>query len=573
MAYLKIEKIDTYDWFQKKLNYNKREEKRDYRDDLLTHINCLDGMEFQQFKLVHDCNTRKKYLAREFIQSFEIGKISPELAHQIAIEFAEEFLNKYQVVIATHIDKEHIHSHILFNNVSIIDLTCFYDSKNMLIEARKISDKICEKYNIKNIENKDIFSGDKSPEEKLESVKKKKTFIIRDELKSIIDNTIKDNIGSSFEYFINELDKKGVKVITHSEKGTKLKHIKLLHTNSKKAIRLSSLGDIYTEDNIVKMLNSGITTDLNNERKKLNNEKSDSNFIIKDYIKNVIYNILNENIGASFDEFIKKLEQENIKFITHSKNGNKLKHIKLYYKDYKNPIYLKSLGNEYTEDNIVKVLNNGNISILNNYSKKTTIIDLFLSEQEKKYKLEKEFNDYNRYGFTFSKFKKQSFIQLLDSKLYYILKDKTTHNHNEFPKLYINFSTPKNASHKANIEFNNEMVAGLGAANLLSNIGAEYKVAYFESGNIIRVSEQTKNHKTILKRINEHLQKEVEIYNSIKSKYLVSNAAKKVILKKKLNKQLEKISNIQYKKNDVIKAIKITKDYSKYKSREQDLYR
>lgn len=572
MAYLKIEKIDTYDWFQKKLNYNKREEKRENREDLLTHINCIDSMEFEQFKLVHDCNTRKKYLAREFIQSFEIGKISPELAHKIAIEFAEHFLNKYQVIISTHIDKEHIHSHILFNNVSFIDFTCFYDSKNMLIEARRISDKICEKYNIKNIENENIFSGDKSTEEKLESVKKKKTFIIRDDLKTIIDTSIQENIGISFENFIKKLEEKDIKVITHSEKGTKLKHIKLFHNNSKKAIRLSSLGDIYTEKNIKKMLKSGITTDLENKRKKINKEQKNNN-ILQDYIKNIIYTVLKNSTGKSFDNFIKKLESEQIKFVTHSKNGNKLKHIKLFYKDYKNPVYLNSLGSGYTEENIKVILKTGNINILNYNIRKINIKDVFLSEKEKKEKLEKEFNDYNRYGFKFSKFKKKSFIQLLDSKLYEILCDRKTHNNPEFPNLYINFSTPKNVSHKANIKINNDLIAGLGAANLLSEIGAEYEIAYVSSNNISYVSTQTENHKTILNRMDDHLKKELEEYNNLKEKYLNSNIAKKLLLKKKLNKQLEKISTIKYKKNDVIKAIKITKDYYKYKLKEQDLYR
>lgn len=573
MAYLKIEKIDTYDWFQKKLNYNKREEKRENRLDLITHLNCIDGLEFQQFKLVHDCNTRKKYLAREFIQSFEIGKISPELAHKIAVEFSEKFLNDYQVIISTHIDKEHIHSHILFNNVSFVNLTCFYDSKNMLIEARKLSDEICRKYNVKTIENENIFSGDKSTEEKLESVKKKKTFIIRDELKSIIDKTIKENVGVSYEDFINTLVKNGVKFITHSEKGTKLKHIKLLHSNSKKAVRLSSLGDIYTEDNIKKMLKSGITLDLKNNRKKLNKENINNKFILKEYLKNSIYNVLKENVGSSFDTFVKKLEEENIKLVTLSNKGYKLKNIKLFYKDYKKPIYLNSLGNGYTEENIKKILKTGDINILDNSNKQVNIIDIFLSEQQKKEKLEKEFNDFNRYNFTFSKFKKKSFIQLLDSKLYEVLQDESTHNNPEFSKLYINFSTPKNASHKANIQFNNDIIAGLGAANLLSDVGAEYRVAYLESGNIIRVSKQTKNHKIILKRINDQLKEEVENYNILKSKYLSSNVAKKLLIKKKLNKQLEKIETIKYTKNDVIKAIKIVKDYSKYKNQEQDLYR
>lgn len=321
------------------------------------------------------------------------------------------------------------------------------------------------------------------------------------------------------------------------------------------------------------MLKSGITKDLENKRTKFKRENKSNKFILKDFLKNIIFSVLQESIGSSFSNFIEKLEKQDIKFITHSKKGKKLKHIKIFYKDYKNPIYLNSLGNEYTEENIKNILKTGNVDILNNKYNKTNIIDVFLSEQEKKEKLEKEFNDYNRYGFTFSKFKNKSFIQLLDNKLYVVLKDKKTHNNKEFSNLYINFSNPKNASHKANIKFNNDIIAGLGAANLLSNIGAEYEVAYVDSNNVSFVSKQTKNHKNILNKIDEHLHRELENYFKLKEKYLNSNAPKKLLLKKKLNKKINKIQEIKYKKNDVIKAIKLTKDYAKYKAREEELYK
>ena len=57
-------------------------------------------------------------LAYHIIQSFKPGEITPELALQIAKEFTEECLSDYEVVIGTHVDKEHIHSHILFNSVN-----------------------------------------------------------------------------------------------------------------------------------------------------------------------------------------------------------------------------------------------------------------------------------------------------------------------------------------------------------------------------------------------------------------------------------------------------------------------
>lgn len=323
MTYLKIEKIDTYDWLDKKIKYNLREEKREGINELVTHLNCYKGTELQQFKLVHLGNYRKKYLAREFIQSFKIGDINAELAHKISVEFAEQFLGKFQVIISTHVDKEHIHSHILFNNVSIIDNTCFYDSKNMLIEARKISDEICKKYNVSIINNKDLFRGDRTTEEKLESVKKKKTFNIRDNLKEIIDTTIKENIGSSFETLIKKLSEKDVNIITHSNNGTKLKHIKVFHKNSRRAIRLSSLGEVYSENNIKNILKNGNVELLNVKRKKSKRERQ---YFVEKTVRNERY-----NFTFKTDTKIEKFDNELKSILKDYKTNNDPRAIKKMY--------------------------------------------------------------------------------------------------------------------------------------------------------------------------------------------------------------------------------------------------
>ena len=61
-----------------------------------------------------------KVLARHLIQSFDIGEVTPEEAHEVGKQLADEWLKgKYEYVIATHIDKGHCHNHIIFNAVNM----------------------------------------------------------------------------------------------------------------------------------------------------------------------------------------------------------------------------------------------------------------------------------------------------------------------------------------------------------------------------------------------------------------------------------------------------------------------
>ena len=85
-----------------------------------------------------------KILARHVIQSFDVGEVSPELAHEIGRQFADEMLGgKYEYVLATHVDKDHIHNHIIFNAVSFVDHHAYKSYKKIYYDMRDISDKIC----------------------------------------------------------------------------------------------------------------------------------------------------------------------------------------------------------------------------------------------------------------------------------------------------------------------------------------------------------------------------------------------------------------------------------------------
>ena len=90
---------------------------------------------------------RGVYLGRHLIQSFSPGETTPEQAHEIGQRLAEEVLGgKYEFVLTTHIDKGHIHNHVIFNSVSFVDYKKYHSNKYTYRNIRRISDRLCDEY-------------------------------------------------------------------------------------------------------------------------------------------------------------------------------------------------------------------------------------------------------------------------------------------------------------------------------------------------------------------------------------------------------------------------------------------
>lgn len=128
------------------------QEKKTVREDrkYVTGINCSTQSAYEEMML-----TKKVYsktggrLYYHLVQSFPKGyEIDPALAHKIACEFAEKAFGKYECVVATHIDREHIHSHIVFNSVSFQDGRKYHSNLDSVKELMKLSDEICQRYGV-----------------------------------------------------------------------------------------------------------------------------------------------------------------------------------------------------------------------------------------------------------------------------------------------------------------------------------------------------------------------------------------------------------------------------------------
>jgi hypothetical protein len=102
------------------INYITSNDKTD-EQILISSDGCSPSTAHLQFMNTREVNdTRGTVLARHLIQSFVPGEVSPEKAHEIGLALAKEVLNgEYEYVLATHVDRNHIHNHIIFNNVNL----------------------------------------------------------------------------------------------------------------------------------------------------------------------------------------------------------------------------------------------------------------------------------------------------------------------------------------------------------------------------------------------------------------------------------------------------------------------
>ena len=98
----------------------------------------------------------KGIIASHICQSFSPDdNITPEIAHAIGKQMIERCFPDYQVVLATHQDREHIHNHFIINSVNLIDGKKFYENKSTLRLIRKVSDELCYRHNLSVIEKED----------------------------------------------------------------------------------------------------------------------------------------------------------------------------------------------------------------------------------------------------------------------------------------------------------------------------------------------------------------------------------------------------------------------------------
>ena len=195
-----------------------------------------------------------KILARHVIQSFDVGEVSPEVAHEIGRQFADEMLGgKYEYVLATHVDREHIHNHIIFNAVSFVDHHAYKSYKKIYYDMREISDKICAENGLSVIpptQGKGMEYKEYSEAQKGTSWKQKLRFAID---KNIV-------LAKDFDDFIRLMQKSGYEI----KQG---KYISFRAEGQERFTRAKTIGENYTEERIRERISGGVGRKISTERK------------------------------------------------------------------------------------------------------------------------------------------------------------------------------------------------------------------------------------------------------------------------------------------------------------------
>lgn len=127
----------------------------------VSRLNCSgsNSNTLDQFRLLRLAfNQNKGIIAHHFIQSFAPNdNVTPETVHRFGVEYAKLCFPNYQVVVSTHVDKEHLHNHIIVNSCNMITGRKYYDNKETMKNNRAISDKLCRKHGVSVITSKSEF--------------------------------------------------------------------------------------------------------------------------------------------------------------------------------------------------------------------------------------------------------------------------------------------------------------------------------------------------------------------------------------------------------------------------------
>lgn len=182
-----------------------------------------------------------EHLARHIIQAFSPGETTPEQAHEIGKRFADELLGgKFEYILTTHIDKGHIHNHIICNDVSFVNYKHIHINEKWYNRSRRINDKLCKEYGLSVVEP--------NAERKNKNTKyENKPISWRAKLKTEIDKIIPQ--AKDFEDFLRLMELQEYEI----KRG---KYISVRAKGQERFIRLKSetLGERYSVEGITKRI-------------------------------------------------------------------------------------------------------------------------------------------------------------------------------------------------------------------------------------------------------------------------------------------------------------------------------
>lgn len=177
------------------------------------------------------------HLGRHLIQAFEPGEATPEEAHEIGMELAKEILGgKYEFVLTTHIDKDHVHNHLIFNAVSFTDHKHYHSNKRSYHFIRRTSDRLCQEHGLSV-----IIPGQDKGKSYIEHQAAQNGTSYKAKLKTAIDRLIPTS--TDFEDLLLRLQREGYEI----KRG---KYVSCRASGQERFTRMKTLGVDYTEEAI-----------------------------------------------------------------------------------------------------------------------------------------------------------------------------------------------------------------------------------------------------------------------------------------------------------------------------------
>ena len=219
------------------LNPEKTDEKL-----LVSSYGCASETAAREFEWTRKIAEQKgmnpvRIIARHVIQSFEIGEVTPELAHEIGKQFADEILGgKYEYVLTTHIDKDHVHNHLIFNAVDFVDYHAYKSYKRIYYDMREVSDRLCKENGLSVIppsQNKGMGYKEYTEAKRGTSWKQK--------LKQTIDRIV--ITAKDYDDFLRLMLEAGYEIKTG-------KYISFRAKGQERFTRSKTIGENYTEERI-----------------------------------------------------------------------------------------------------------------------------------------------------------------------------------------------------------------------------------------------------------------------------------------------------------------------------------
>lgn len=219
------------------LNPEKTDEKL-----LVSSYGCASETAAREFEWTRKIAEQKgmnpvRIIARHVIQSFEIGEVTPELAHEIGKQFADEILGgKYEYVLTTHIDKDHVHNHLIFNAVDFVNYHAYKSYKRIYYDMREVSDRLCKENGLSVIppsQNKGMGYKEYTEAKRGTSWKQK--------LKQTIDRLV--ITAKDYDGFLRLMQEAGYEIKTG-------KYISFRAKGQERFTRSKTIGENYTEERI-----------------------------------------------------------------------------------------------------------------------------------------------------------------------------------------------------------------------------------------------------------------------------------------------------------------------------------